>query len=293
MELKSELRLILESKFEMAKCFRTFSGAQNFSPELRAQIQKSHELSDECFLCGGLFRERNETTRQIGDSDWSQVMRFMKKFDIPPCLLGLGAFLTYVIGPAFSELICNKMANFGLAMPLSQMKYKFCDVEMAVLQLFIEIEYNLGFRNENPPNFTNALACIVEEYKLGQWPAEIGPRAHLQAVVLAAFFELEMEICDKMTTANKKLENVTSKNKHISDGDIDKIVEEIGELNGTTKIIPKKSGQKKVAKLKPRIVRTKFNKASKPKKSAVEDTTSVEGNKFHKRFRKTKRNVRV
>ena len=80
----------------MAKRFRTFSGAQNFSPELRAQIQKSHELSD-------------EGPRQIGDSDWSQVMRFMKKFDIPPCLLGLGAFLSYVIGPAFSELICNKM----------------------------------------------------------------------------------------------------------------------------------------------------------------------------------------
>ena len=107
------------------------------------------------------------------------------------------------------------------------------------------------------------------------------------------FFELEMKIFYQMSPTNKEVENVTFKNKHISDEDIEKIANEIGDIKGTTKKLPKKAGKIKVSNQKPRIVRTKFNKASKPQKSAVEDTTSVEGNKFHKRFRKTKRNVRV
>ena len=42
----------------------------------------------------------------------------MKKFDIPLCLLGLGDIITYDVGRAFLELIYEKMANFGLTMPL-------------------------------------------------------------------------------------------------------------------------------------------------------------------------------
>ena len=284
---------IMDSKFEMAKLFRAYSGAQNFSPELRAKIRKSHEQTDECFLCRGLFLERNEMPRQIRGSNWSQVMRFMKKFDIPPCLLGLGAKITPAIGPEFFEVVRHKMVIFGLEMPLSQIKYKFCEVEMAILQLFIEIEANFEIQNINMPDLSQPLASVVEYYKLGQWPAEIGPRAHLQAVVLATFFELEMQIFDQTSSANKKVENQTSKNQRLSDEDIEKIAKEIGDFKATTKKVPKKADPKKVANQKPRIVRTKFNKASKPQKSAAEDTTSVEGNKFHKRFRKTKRNVRV
>ena len=228
-----ELNSILGSKFEMAKRFRTFPGAQNFSPELRAQIQKSHEQTDECFLCRGLFQERNRVPRQIGGSDWSQVLHFMKKFDIQPCLLGLGDIITYDVGRVFLELIYEKMANFGLTMPLSQGKYKIRDVEKALLQMFIEIEYNLGIRNVNPPDLTRPLATIVEQYKLGQWPAEVGPRAQLQAVVLIMFYELEMKIFYQMSPTNKEVENVTFKNKHISDEDIEKIANEIGDIKAT------------------------------------------------------------
>ena len=103
-----ELFSILDSKFEMTKFLRTYPGAQNFSPKLRAQIQKSHEQTGECFLCRGMFLEHNHVPRQTGGSNWSQVMPFMKKFDIPPCLLGLGDLMVPPLVQSFTTPSAHK-----------------------------------------------------------------------------------------------------------------------------------------------------------------------------------------
>ena len=87
-------------------------------------------------------------------------------------------------------------------------------------------------------------------------------------------------------------EEVALKERNLSDEKIEEIVRNIGTIKGAKKQ-SRKTAEKKMTNQKPRIVRTKFNKAARPKRLHEEDTTSLEGNKFHKRFRKTKRNVRV
>ena len=79
----------------------------------------------------------------------------------------------------------------------------------------------------------------------------------------------------------------------------EKNVAECIQMFENCKKSPKKSQKKSKKKSeipkssKPRIVRTKFNGAPKLKKSEGEDKMSVDGNKFHRRFKKTKRNVRI
>ena len=283
------------SKTDMAKLFRVLPGAQNFSAKFWAEIQKSHEEIDECFLCRGLFRERNEVPRQIGGSDWSQVMRFMKKFDIPPCILGLGAKISSAIGQQFRDLIRQKMATFGLVMPLSQGTYKFCDVEMALLQLFVEIDYNLEIENIVTPDLTRRMAGIVKYYQLPGWPAEICHRALLQSFVLMTFFDFELQIFSfSWKFTDLLIMFFLGLCMQVVDA-LGQIPSKISHLKGSPKKGPKEIRPRKVTNQKLRSARNKLLlcNACKSKKTAVQDTTSVEGNKFHKRFRKTKRNVRV
>ena len=113
--------------------------------------------------------------------------------------------------------------------------------------MFLRIEVSLEIKNFIISDLSQTLDPIVEHYELGQWPAEIGPRAQLQAVVLIMFFEHEMQLFDQITTTNKKVENVqTFKNKHLSDEDIEKIANEIGDIKCTSKKMPKKSARKKL-----------------------------------------------
>ena len=116
---------------------------------------------------------------------------------------------------------------------------------MAILQIFVRIEVSLEMKNFIISDLSQTLGPIVDHYELGQWPAEIGPRAQLQAVVLIMFFDHELQLFDQITATNKKVENVTFKNKHLSDEEIEKIANEIGDIKCKTKKNAKKSRPEK------------------------------------------------
>ena len=97
---------------------------------------------------------------------------------------------------------------------------------------------------------------------------------------------------EKRRYLSSSISHIDIKRKNLSDEKIEEIVKNIGSIKGAKKV-PRKTVKKKSTNQKARIVRTKFNKTPRTHRPADEDTTSLEGNKFHKRFRKTKRNVRV
>ena len=305
--------MFINSKSDLISILRTLPGAHNFSPELRRLVAESHAEKGACFLCNGLFHpEGNGTAVEVRDAVWSQLFRFMKKMKIPPCLIGLGFHVAPLFGEENYEKIRRLMDLRGFK-SLCKTQYASVDVEMTLLEIFVTS--GLTFRYEFAPDFSCQQNCMVKNFQLEKWPEEICAQVHYQAFVLKIFFEFESQIYNysKQSNqhkiykdegmgkvlnyfhANRKMilrEKAAAKERNLSDEKIEEIVKNIGTIKGAKKQ-PRKVVDKKSTNQKPRIVRTKFNKAARPQRSQEEDTTSLEGNKFHKRFRKTKRNVRV
>ena len=79
----------MPSKPQMIKNLRKAPGVSIFSPELQAKIEKCHSENDNCFLCKELSTE-NSILEKITKSSWTQIVPFMKKTGIPPCMIDLG-----------------------------------------------------------------------------------------------------------------------------------------------------------------------------------------------------------
>ena len=303
----------MSSTSDLLSILRTLPGAHNFSPELRRLVAESHAENGKCFLCNGFFHSNgNGTAVEVRDAVWSQVFRFMKKLKIPPCLIGLGIHVAPVFGKEHQNQI-RELMNLRGFKSLSKTQYASVDVERVLLDIFVCS--GLDFRYEFAPDFSCQQNCMVKNFQLEKWPEEICAQVHYQAFVLKIFFEFESQICNysKQSNqhkiykdegmgkvlnyfhANRKMirkEKAAARERNFSDEKIEEIVKNIGTIKGAKKQV-RKTTEKKSTNQKPRIVRTKFNKAARPQRSQEDDTTSLEGNKFHKRFRKTKRNVRV
>ena len=302
----------MPSKSQMIKNLRQSSGVSIFSPELQAKIQKHHTENDNCFLCTEISTD-NSFLEKITKSSWTQIIPFMKKTGIPPCIIDLGRTLEdKVLETDFSytifrtmeinELVrCDQCEGCNLNHNIEQ-KYRFIDVEKCVLEILIDLEeyWHLNRQKGFVPDFTS---FDDNRKNSTEWPVELDEKVYFQAVVINEFFKFEEAIAAKIqqiADLKAKQKNVPISNKIVAPlQSIDDILRTIMQ-NDKSLDRPQKLAQKKRKKKsevrkseKPRIVRTKIHGTSKPKKSDVEDITSIERNKFQRRFKKTKRNVRV
>ena len=302
----------MPSKSQMIKNLRQTPGVSIFSPELQAKIEKCHSENDNCFLCKELSTE-NSILEKITKSSWTKIVPFMKKTGIPPCMIDIGRTLEdKVLETGFSytifrtmeihELVrCDECDNCNLNHNIEQ-KYRFIDVEKCVLEILIDLEefWHINRQEGFVPDFTS----FDENRKnCAEWPVELDGKIYFQAVVINEFLKFEEAIAvriQQIADLKSVKKNVPISEKTVAPlQSIDDILRTIMQ-NEKSLFRPKKLAEKKRKKKsevrksdKPRIVRTKIHGASKPKKSDVEDTKSIDRNKFQRRFKKTKRNDRV
>ena len=192
--------------------------------------------------------------------------------------------------------LCQILAVFGGIGPymarwmhLCEQSSKLFDIEKILLEILDEFHevFEDNVRRDAIPSFETIEKQLVEKYELSRLPVELTSKMYFQSAIICGFLDLELAL-------NRNLER-RAKEK----AEYEKNVAECLEMFENDKKSSKKSQKKSKKKSenpksnKPRIVRTKFNGAPKPKKSEGEDKMSLDGNKFHRRFKKTKRNVRI
>ena len=285
-------------------------GVASFSAEFLELIEKLHEEKGSCFLCNGIFNTE-PALKKIEDSPWSQLFPFLKKAGIPICILGLAPLLNPVMETNdFNYAMTREMESYDLChilggvisggigtfraswMPLCKQYYKIFDIEKILLQILDKFheaiqDTSRELVRRDLPKFESIEEKLVKNYNLTGKPVELTPKIYYEAAIICRFLELELAL-------NEKLERV-AKEKAEYEKNLAECLQMFENDKKCSKKCQKKSKKKPgMAKSsKPRIVRTKFNGAPKPKKSEGEDKMSVDGNKFHRRFKKTKRNVRI
>ena len=289
-------------------------GIANFPPKFLESIEKSHEEKGSCFLCNEIFNTE-PALKEIKNSSWSQLFPFLKKAGIPTCVIGLGRSAKPVMEENdFNFKVLEKMETYDLChilslaiigctgtytarwMHLCEQNYKSFDIEKILLEILDEFHevFEDNVRRDTVPSFQTIEKTLVEKYELPRLPVELTSKMYFQSAIICGFLDLELAL-------NKKLERKAKEKAEyeIKFVEYEKNVAECLAMFENDKKSSKKSQKKSKKKSenpkssKPRIVRTKFNGAPKPKKSEGEDKMSVDGNKFHRRFKKTKRNVRV
>ena len=298
------------SKYESMKCFRDVSGLTKLSKNLLDQIEKCHAEQNMCFLCLGAFHQ-DPYLKHVEGSNWSQVFPFMEKFGIPKCLIGTGSRYLPIMKD-FVKQVDGIMEDFGLTPGhrFSTANYSHFDIEKLLLRLMTLIEFCFEKGFIIPPDFAPHQKIVLKTFQLDKWPTEIDDRVHFQAAALTLVNDVEEKILRRemaqenrqiikaLKTDMKKEERENAAEK-LTDARIEKIAKKVECIKKSKKVKiaerkqTEKDGNVSKKSNKPRIVRTKFNKAPKPLKTSEEDKPSIEANKFHRRYRKTKRNVRV
>ena len=284
-------------------------GVASFSAEFLELIELFHKEKGSCFLCNNIF-STDPALKKIENSSWSQLFPFLKKAGIPICIVGLARLVKPVMEKNdFNYNVTRKMESYDLCriigifgmisegfgtymaswMHLCEENYKSFDIEKILLKILDEFHevFEDIVRRDAIPNFKSIEKKLVKSYDLPGIPVELTPKIYYQAAIICRFLDLELAL-------NGNLERVAKEK-----AEYEKNLAECLQMFENDKKSSKKSQKKSKKKSeipkssKPRIVRTKFNTAPKPKKSEGDDKMSVDGNKFHRRFKKTKRNVRI
>ena len=283
-------------------------GVANFSGKFLELIEKLHEEKGSCFLCNNIFTT-DPALKKIENSSWSQLFPFLKKAGIPTCILGLAPLVNPLMEKNdFNYVLTKKMETYDLCHILSEVNsggigtlrvrwtnkyYKSFDIEKILLEILDE--FDEAFENiltehvgdDAIPNFESIEEKLVTNYDLPGKPMELTPKIYHQAAIICRFLDFEIAL-------NGSLEKL-AKEKVEYEKNLAECLQMFENYKKSSKKSQKKSKKKSVTQKssRPRIVRTKFNGAPKPKKSEGEDKMSLDGNKFHRRFKKTKRNVRI
>ena len=289
-------------------------GVASFSAKFLELIELFHKGKGSCFLCNNIFNT-DPALKKIENSSWSQLFPFLKKAGIPICIVGLARLVKPVMEQNdFNYDVTRKMESYDLChilcgiisggvgtymaswMHLCEQNYKSFDIEKILLEILDEFHevFEDIVRRDAIPKFKSIEKKLVKNYDLPGKPVELTPKIYYQAAIICRFLDLELAL-------NGNLERVAKEKAEYEKNlaEYEKNLAECLEMFENDKKSSKKSQKKSKKKSeipkssKPRIVRTKFNGAPKPKKSEGEDKMSLDGNKFHKRFKKTKRNVRI
>ena len=268
------------------------TGVASFSAEFLELIEKLHEEKGSCFLCNGIFNTE-PALKKIENSPWSQLFP-LTKAGIPICVLGLAPLINPVMETNdFNYAMTREMESYDLCHILGGVISggigTFRAILLQILDKFHEAiqDTSRELVHRDLPKFESIEEKLVKNYNLTGKPVELTPKIYYQAAIICRFLELELAL-------NEKLERV-AKEKAEYEKNLAECLQMFENDKKSSKKCQKKSKKRPgMAKSsKPRIVRTKFNGAPKPKKSEGEDKMSVDGNKFHRRFKKTKRNVRI